>query len=65
MVEPFTGTADQQAMQTVLWSVGIRAATGDEDSRRKTVFSVEDKQFGDDIHRAIEFAEALVGISHA
>jgi len=29
MVEPFTGTADQQAMQTVLWSVGIRAATGD------------------------------------
>jgi len=23
------GTADQQAMQTVLWSVGIRAATGD------------------------------------
>jgi hypothetical protein len=29
MVEPFSGTADQQAMQTVLWSVGISAATGD------------------------------------
>jgi len=29
------------------------------------VFSVEDKQFGDNIHKAIEFAEALVGISHA
>ena len=28
-VEPFTGTADQQAMRTVLWSVRIRAATGD------------------------------------
>jgi len=29
MVEPSTGTADRQAMQTVLWSVGIKAATGD------------------------------------
>ena len=28
MVEP-TGTADPQATQTVLWSVGIRAASGD------------------------------------
>jgi hypothetical protein len=36
-----------------------------EDGRRKTVFSVEDEQFGDDIHKAIEFAEALVAISHA
>jgi hypothetical protein len=26
MVEPFTGTAHQQ---TVLWSIGIKAATGD------------------------------------
>jgi hypothetical protein len=29
MVEPFTGTADPQAMQTVLWRVGIKAAAGD------------------------------------
>jgi hypothetical protein len=29
MVEPSSSTADQQAMQTVLWSVGIKAATGD------------------------------------
>ena len=36
-----------------------------EDGRRKTAFSVEDKQFGDDIHKAIEFAEALVEISYA
>ena len=36
-----------------------------EDGRRKIVFSVDDKQFGDNIHKAIEFAEASVGISHA
>jgi hypothetical protein len=28
MVEPFTSTADQQAMQTVLWSVGKWCAGG-------------------------------------
>ena len=29
MVEPSTDTTEQQAMQMVLWSVGIKAATGD------------------------------------
>ena len=87
MVEPFTGTADQQGasasgplpviaggpeeamhktiVRVIRHNEKVANIMMHEDSRRKTVFSVEDKQFGDDIHKAIEFAEALVGISHA
>ena len=87
MVEPFTGTADQQGasasgplpviaggpeeamhktiVRVIRHNEKVANIMMHEDSLRKTVFSVEDKQFGDNIHKAIEFAEALIRISHA